>query len=108
MQSCVVYSDFHPTETPVVIFWKVVEQMDNTKRSLLLRFITTLSRLPLKHNRANFQIVIQRRTSDDPDREFIRASTCFNRLYLPCYTNFDSAWDRINMSIEMAPTMENS
>ena len=108
MQSCAVYSDFHPTETPVVIFWKVVEQMDNTKRSLLLRFITTLSRLPLKHNRANFQIIIQRRTAHDPDKEFIRASTCFNRLYLPCYTNFESAWDRINMSIEMAPTMENS
>lgn len=98
------YSDYHSTETPIVLFWQVVEKMTNDQRSRLLRFATALSRFP---RTPNFKFIIQKRTTDNPDKEYLRASTCFNRIYLPCYTNFEAAWERIIFSIENCATMEN-
>ena len=99
-----VYGHYHSTDTPIVLFWQVVEKMTNDQRSRLLRFGTGLSRFPRS---PSFDFHIQRRTTDNPDKELLKASTCFNRIYLPCYTNFEAAWERIIFSIDNCTTMEN-
>jgi hypothetical protein len=101
------YSDFVETDMPVQLLWQVIEKMTNHQRSLYLRFITTLTRLPIRLL-DQFRITVQRMTVPNPNRTLVTASTCFNRLYLPCYTNITAAWDKIILAIGNCPTMDKS
>jgi hypothetical protein len=88
------------------VFWQVVEKMTNQQRSLLLRFVTTMTRLPLSGS-GEFKFRIAVVNQPNADKVFIRAGTCFNRLWLPRYSCFEVAWERINTAIVCTPTMEN-
>ena len=56
----------------------------------------------LQANESGFKTTIQRRECVNPDQEFIRASTCFNRLYIK------SDRKLIMTVITCTPTMENT
>jgi hypothetical protein len=105
LKQCVEYEGYLSHDIPIEILWTVVEELTNEERSLFLRFITTLTRLPGRAA-GTFKILICRRACHDPNRELIRAATCFNRLILPPYTRFDAALRMIRLAIHLTPTME--
>lgn len=87
-------------------FWEAVERMTNNQRSLLLKFITALTRLPNPATFKDFKIKVSplsARTNCLP-----QASTCFNTLYLPVYTSSEIAFKMITIAIESCQTMEKS
>jgi hypothetical protein len=87
-------------------FWRVVSEFDERDKSLLLRFITTQTRLPNPTIGNPFRIAICR-SDGVTDQSLPMAATCFNRLSLPVYTTDDVARDKILLAIRTCVTMEN-
>jgi hypothetical protein len=87
-------------------FWDAVDRMTNRQRSLLLKFITTLPRLP--NPRTSPLTIAVHRMEDGHAGLLPGASTCFNRMYLPVYPTAEIAFQKIVAAIEMCQTMENT
>ncbi|KAI0311311.1 HECT-domain-containing protein [Amylostereum chailletii] len=78
-----LFGDHHPT---VLAFWNVVRGLDDEQQRALLRFVSSVGRPPLlgfKELNPPFAI---RDAGGDEDR-LPTASTCFNLLKMPRYTN---------------------
>jgi hypothetical protein len=101
------YLDYVETDRPVQLLCRVIATITNNQRSLYLRFITALTRLPIRLL-DQFRITVQKITVQNPDSRLVTALTCFNKLYMPCYTNINAAWDRIILSIGNCPTLDRS
>jgi hypothetical protein len=112
LKSVTVYVDYTEDDSTIAILWRVVEEMTNDQRSLFLKFITTMTRIPIR-SQYQFKIEIHRlnqvmrrgniRTFGDgldPNREFPKAATCFNRMYLPPYTDAEAARKKITYALE--------
>lgn len=86
-------------------FWGAVERMNNRERSLLLKFITTFSRIPKPNSTGAFRIYVQ---LAQPENEELLplAATCFNKFFLPKYKSVDIAYKMIKLAIENCQTME--
>jgi hypothetical protein len=85
------------------IFWNVVQTFSNTQRSLLLKFATGRSRLPVGVRkgailRIDFLL-------GECDR-MPTASTCFAKLHLPRYSSMERARKLISLAIEYTGTFE--
>lgn len=80
------YSSYDPK---VRMFWKIVEsEFTDDEQSKLLKFVTSCSRQPLmgfQHLQPAF--TISKMDTNDPDEKLPTASTCFNILRLPPYSN---------------------
>jgi hypothetical protein len=105
LKESVIYDGYTPHDPTIQILWAVIEELTNEERSLFLRFVTTLTRLPARAAK-NFRFSISKRHCRSPNRELIRAATCSNRLYLPPYTDYDAALRMIRLAIHLTPTME--
>jgi hypothetical protein len=88
-------------------FWAAVARMTNEQRCLLLKFVTTLPRLPSPRTNPRFTITIMRMEGAG-DSRLPGASTCFNKMYLPVYSTPQIAFEKIVFAIESCVTMENS
>ncbi|EAY22502.1 hypothetical protein TVAG_035250 [Trichomonas vaginalis G3] len=86
-------------------YWAAVDRMSNEQRSLLLKFVTTLTRFPNKELNPTFHIQIK--SSGGTEDRLPHAQTCFCRLHLPNYTTPDIAYNKISLAIEICTTMEN-
>ncbi|KAK8845177.1 hypothetical protein M9Y10_021359 [Tritrichomonas musculus] len=82
-------------------FWMAVERMNNRQRSLLIKFITGLPKIP---NDKNFRISIQ--IGIDP-RKLPEAATCFKTMTLPLYPDAETTYNKLIYAIENGQTMEN-
>lgn len=83
----VKYSGYSSTDKIIKSFWACVEEMDAKDRSLLLKFVTSCERPPLmgfKHLYPPFTITP---IDSQKDSSLPSASTCFNTLKLPKYSN---------------------
>ena len=99
--------DFNPTKKRKVDnFWSAVKRMTNEQRSKLLKFVTTLTRLPNTQVNRDFKIEIHKKSSGN-ESLLPLASTCFNTMYLPAYSTADLAFEKITLAIELCDTMEN-
>jgi hypothetical protein len=96
----------NPADPAIVMFWRVVEQMNFHQRSLLLRFVTTMTRLPLDLGQS-FRFRIALLSGRETSTIFPRAGTCYNQLFLPRYPSFEVAFDKITTAIAYTATMEN-
>ncbi|OHT05013.1 hypothetical protein TRFO_27320 [Tritrichomonas foetus] len=97
-----------PVNTPgYENFWIAIEMMTNNQRSLFLKFVTTLTRLPNPAINPDFKISVTLKR-DSTDMMLPSASTCFNKLYLPAYSTSQIAYKKITLAIENCQTMENS
>jgi hypothetical protein len=95
-------------EDPFVTrFWLAVGKLAPEERRLLLKFITTLTRLPNTTIFPDFWIKIDAWQGRNPDEALPTASTCFNLLHLPRYTDDDIALAKIRYAIRNCQTMEN-
>jgi hypothetical protein len=108
LRAITVYKDFEgPTSPYITRFWRAVDRMNPEQLRLLMKFITTLTRLPNANLNPDFRILIDRLDSAFPDQSLPTASTCFNRLHLPLYSDDDICYEKMTYAIQFCQTMEN-
>ncbi|XP_055380925.1 E3 ubiquitin-protein ligase Smurf1 [Condylostylus longicornis] len=96
-------------ETPQVIwFWQIVESYPSEMRARLLQFVTGSSRVPLQGFRAlqgstgavGPRLFTIHLTADVPTQNLPKAHTCFNRIDLPPYENYQLLYDKLTQAVE--------
>jgi len=97
------YRGYQPDDQVIKWFWQAVRAWPAEKKSRLLQFTTGTSRIPVN----GFKDL---QGSDGPRRFTIekageitqlpKSHTCFNRLDLPPYANFDQLEQKISFAIE--------
>ncbi|OHT10160.1 hypothetical protein TRFO_20619 [Tritrichomonas foetus] len=108
LKAITVVADYDGLNDPFVQrFWRVVEKFTSEQRMLLLKFITTLTRLPNPTINPDFRLQIDKMNVKNPDESLPTAATCFNRLHLPAYSNDDTCAEKILYAIMYCQSMEN-
>lgn len=98
------YRNYSQSDDQVRWFWRCIrEEFDNEKRARLLQFATGTSRVPVN----GFKDL---QGSDGPRRFCLeriegpemlpKSHTCFNRIDLPDYKNYDTLVTKLTMAIE--------
>jgi len=98
-----IYRNYTKTSKQVTWFWQYVKEIDNEKRARLLQFVTGTCRIPV----GGF---VELLGSNGPQRFCIekvgkdtwlpRSHTCFNRLDLPPYKNYEQLKEKLTLAIE--------
>jgi hypothetical protein len=108
LKSITAYADYDgPGDPYIARFWKAVDRLSPEQMKLLMKFITTLTRLPNPSINPEFRIHIDRMPSRAPDQSLPTASTCFNRLHLPMYTDDEICLQMLAYAFQFCQTMEN-
>lgn len=82
-----VYKGYFSWDGYIKDFWKLVESFNDTEKELLIKFVTSCSRPPiLGFETLNPPFTIQC-VDSEKDTKLPTASTCFNTLKLPKYSN---------------------
>ncbi|CAH1273695.1 SMURF2 [Branchiostoma lanceolatum] len=96
-----------PDSTVVKWFWRAVESFDDERRARLLQFVTGSSRVPLQGFKA-----LQGSTGAAGPRLFTihqidastdnlpKAHTCFNRIDIPPYENYEKLSEKLTCAVE--------
>lgn len=102
-KSNTVYKNYSENDQVVQWFWQIVESLSAEEKSRLLQFVTGTSRVPVN----GFKDL---HGSDGPRKFCIEkvnsldklpvAHTCFNRLDLPTYSNYDVMKQKLVLAIE--------
>ncbi|EMG46275.1 E3 ubiquitin-protein ligase, putative, partial [Candida maltosa Xu316] len=97
------YRGYSESDVTVQLFWKVVEEWDSEQKARLLQFTTGTSRIPVN----GFKDL---QGSDGPRRFTIekagepnqlpKSHTCFNRVDLPPYTDYESLKQKLTLACE--------
>lgn len=97
------YRGYQESDEVVQWFWKCVSEWDNEQRARLLQFTTGTSRIPVN----GFKDL---QGSDGPRRFTIekagetqqlpKSHTCFNRVDLPPYDDFESMQKKLTLAVE--------
>ncbi|RNA02063.1 E3 ubiquitin- ligase [Brachionus plicatilis] len=96
-------SGYHSAHQIVQWFWQAVDRFDNEQKLKLLQFVTGTSSIPfegfaaLRGSNGLRKFCIERWGTPDA---LPRAHTCFNRLDLPPYTNFETLYEKLLLAIE--------
>uniref|UniRef100_A0A8C8IWY8 E3 ubiquitin-protein ligase n=1 Tax=Oncorhynchus tshawytscha TaxID=74940 RepID=A0A8C8IWY8_ONCTS len=95
-----------PDTNIVKWFWKAVESYDEERRARLLQFVTGSSRVPLQGFKA-LQVtgaagprLFTIHQIDASSNNLPKAHTCFNRIDIPPYENYDKLYDKLLTAIE--------
>ena len=98
------YRNYSQSDDQVRWFWKCIrEEFDNEKRARLIQFVTGTSRVPvngfkdLQGSDGPRKFCVER--IEGPDM-LPKSHTCFNRIDLPNYKNYDSLVKKLTMAIE--------
>ncbi|KAJ8283657.1 hypothetical protein COCON_G00025070 [Conger conger] len=93
-----------PDSNIVKWFWKAVESYDEERRARLLQFVTGSSRVPLQGFKALQGAAGPRLFTihqiDASTNNLPKAHTCFNRIDIPPYENYDKLYDKLLTAIE--------
>uniref|UniRef100_A0A8C8IKU1 HECT-type E3 ubiquitin transferase n=1 Tax=Oncorhynchus tshawytscha TaxID=74940 RepID=A0A8C8IKU1_ONCTS len=85
-------------------FWKAVESYDEERRARLLQFVTGSSRVPLQGFKALQGAAGPRLFTihqiDANTNNLPKAHTCFNRIDVPAYEQYDKLYDKLLTAIE--------
>ncbi|XP_070581040.1 E3 ubiquitin-protein ligase SMURF2-like [Ptychodera flava] len=88
-------------------FWRAVESFDEERRARLLQFVTGTSKVPLQGFKA-----LQGSTGaagprlftihqiDGPTNALPKAHTCFNRIDIPPYENYEKFYEKLVCAVE--------
>ena len=98
------YRNYTVQDDQVKWFWRAVrEDFDNEKRARLLQFATGTSRVPVNGFKDLLGSDGPRRFCleriDDPQM-LPKSHTCFNRIDLPVYPNYETLLQKLTMAIE--------
>ncbi|CAH2291957.1 E3 ubiquitin- ligase SMURF2 [Pelobates cultripes] len=93
-----------PDSNIVKWFWKAVESFDEERRARLLQFVTGSSRVPLQGFKALQGAAGPRLFTihqiDANTNNLPKAHTCFNRIDIPPYENYDKLYEKLLTAIE--------
>uniref|UniRef100_A0A1I8G954 E3 ubiquitin-protein ligase n=1 Tax=Macrostomum lignano TaxID=282301 RepID=A0A1I8G954_9PLAT len=95
--------DYDPNHPVIINFWRAVYSFNNETRARLLQFVTGTSRVPMNGfselwgSNGPQKFTIERWGSPD---QLPRAHTCFNRMDLPPYSDYDSLRTKLVQAIE--------
>ncbi|OWA51357.1 E3 ubiquitin-protein ligase Nedd-4 [Hypsibius exemplaris] len=95
--------EYHGEHLVIQWFWKAILSFDNELRARLLQFVTGTSRVPmngfseLQGSNGPQKFCIEKWGTE---KDFPRAHTCFNRLDLPPYSNYDLVRERLIQAME--------
>jgi hypothetical protein len=107
LRAITVYRDYGgPTDPYIERFWRAVARMNLEQLKLLLKFVTTLTRMPNPSLHPDFRIQIDRLVLRNPDQSLPTASTCFNRLHLPMYSDDETCYQKLLYAVQFCQTME--
>jgi hypothetical protein len=97
-----------PNRILIEYFVESVRRLADEERAMLLKFATGKTRLPIVPQiRENFWIIVLYQPDERHGRDpMLRASTCFNRIYLGDYSSADSLYHKMVWSIQ-STTMDN-
>ncbi|XP_077868979.1 E3 ubiquitin-protein ligase SMURF2 [Saccoglossus kowalevskii] len=96
-----------PDSNIVKWFWRAVESFDEERRARLLQFVTGTSKVPLQGFKA-----LQGSTGaagprlftihqiDGPTDALPKAHTCFNRIDIPPYENYEKFYEKLVCAVE--------
>ncbi|EAY09223.1 hypothetical protein TVAG_309120 [Trichomonas vaginalis G3] len=87
-------------------FFRAVDRLNKEQKKLLLKFITTLTRLPNSTLNPDFKLKIDLKDCPKPDEMLPTASTCFNKLHLPKYSTDEICYQKLLIAIQYCQTME--
>lgn len=97
------YRGYQESDEVIQWFWKCITEWDNEQRARLLQFTTGTSRIPVN----GFKDL---QGSDGPRRFTIekagevqqlpKSHTCFNRVDLPPYTDYESFKQKLTLAVE--------
>lgn len=87
-------------------FFRAVDRLNKEQKKLLLKFITTLTRLPNSTLNPDFKLKIDLKDTPKPDEMLPTASTCFNKLHLPMYSTDEICYQKLLIAIQYCQTME--
>lgn len=97
------YRGYQESDEVIQWFWKCISEWDNEQRTRLLQFTTGTSRIPVN----GFKDL---QGSDGPRRFTIekageiqqlpKSHTCFNRVDLPPYTDYESFKQKLTLAVE--------
>ncbi|QLL34543.1 hypothetical protein HG536_0G04050 [Torulaspora globosa] len=97
------YRGYQESDEVIKWFWKCITEWDNEQRARLLQFTTGTSRIPVN----GFKDL---QGSDGPRRFTIekageqgqlpKSHTCFNRVDLPPYEDYDSLKQKLTLAVE--------
>lgn len=108
LKAITVVTDYDGVNDPYVLrFWRAIDRFTSDQRRLLLKFVTTLTRPPNSTINPDFRIQIDRMSVKNPDEMLPTASTCFNRLHLPPYSNDDICYEKLLYAVQYCQSMEN-
>jgi hypothetical protein len=107
LKTITVYRDYIGADDPYIVrFWKAVKRLNLEQLKLFLKFVTTLTRIPNPSLHPDFRIQIDRLVLRNPDQSLPTASTCFNRLHLPMYSDDEICYQKLLYAIQFCQTME--
>ncbi|XP_069785839.1 E3 ubiquitin-protein ligase SMURF2 isoform X6 [Narcine bancroftii] len=93
-----------PDSNIVKWFWKAVESFDEERRARLLQFVTGSSRVPLQGFKALQGAAGPRLFTihqiDASPNNLPKAHTCFNRIDIPPYENYEKLYEKLLTAIE--------
>ncbi|XP_074080874.1 E3 ubiquitin-protein ligase SMURF2 isoform X3 [Macrotis lagotis] len=93
-----------PDSNIVKWFWKAVEFFDEERRARLLQFVTGSSRVPLQGFKALQGAAGPRLFTihqiDASTNNLPKAHTCFNRIDIPPYENYEKLYEKLLTAIE--------
>lgn len=97
------YRGYQETDQVIQWFWRCIKEWDSEQKARLLQFTTGTSRIPVN----GFKDL---QGSDGPRRFTIekageanqlpKSHTCFNRVDLPPYTNYESLKQKLTLAVE--------
>lgn len=97
------YRGYQENDQVIQWFWKCIKEWDSEQKARLLQFTTGTSRIPVN----GFKDL---QGSDGPRRFTIekagepnqlpKSHTCFNRVDLPSYTNYESLKQKLTLAVE--------
>jgi ubiquitin-protein ligase E3 C len=94
------YNGYNSFDVSISRFWSIMEKFTEQERGQLLKFVTSCERPPsLGFAALTPPFTIQRVDCSD-DSRLPTASTCFNILKLPTYSNENTMREKLLMSIK--------
>ncbi|CAF1348466.1 unnamed protein product [Rotaria sordida] len=105
-----MYKGGYTPDNPVIQwFWKAVGSLNAEERTRFLQFVTGTSRLPMNGFRELWgssgpQLFTVEKWGDRT--KLPRAHTCFNRLDLPPYENYQELRQKLTQAMEMSEAFE--
>jgi hypothetical protein len=100
------FKGYSPNDPLIGRFWAAIERFTAEQLKLFLKFVTTLTRLPNPSINPKFLLVIDRLAVDPPDQALPTASTCFNLLHLPPYSDAEACYQKLLYAVQFCQTME--